>query len=134
MKSAYDVFSNKFAHDIFIQKYSKDGVETWADTAKRVTESVCAQLVDSKTKEKIYNIILERKFIPGGRYLYSAGREFHQVNNCFLFRPEDSREGWSELMYKSSASLMTGGGIGAEYSRIRPENSIIRRPGGKATG
>lgn len=134
MKNTFDVFSNKFAHDIFLQKYSKDGVETWADTAKRVTESVCAQLVDSKTKEKIYNIILERKFIPGGRYLYAAGREFHQVNNCFLFRPEDSRESWAELMQKSTAALMTGGGIGAEYSKVREENAIIRRTGGKSTG
>jgi hypothetical protein len=83
MKTKYDVFSNKFSHDIFLQKYSKDGVETWADTAKRVTEAVCSQLLDNKTKEKIYTYILERKFIPGGRYLYAAGREFHQVNNCF---------------------------------------------------
>src|ERR1035437_10635328 len=134
MKNGFDVFSAKWAQDIYLQKYSKDGVETWADTSKRVTEAVCSQLLDTKTKEKIYNLILERKFIPGGRYLYSAGRPFHQVNNCFLFRPEDSRESWAEHMNKSTASLMTGGGIGAEYSRIREEDSIIRRTGGKSTG
>lgn len=134
MKKEFDVFTSKFAHDIYIQKYSKDGVETWADTAKRVTEAVCSQLLDTKTKEKIYNIILERKFIPGGRYLYSAGREFHQVNNCFLFRAEDSRESWAELMHKTTASLMTGGGIGVDYSRLREEGAIIRRTGGKSTG
>lgn len=85
MKTEFDVFSTKFAYDIYLQKYSKDGVEKWEDTAKRVVEAVCSQRLDSKTKEKIFNIIAERKFIPGGRYLYSAGREFHQVNNCFLF-------------------------------------------------
>ena len=78
MKSAFDVFSSKFAQDIYLQKYSKDGVENWANTARRVVEAVCSQLLDSKTKEKIYNAIVDRKFIPGGRYLYSAGREFHQ--------------------------------------------------------
>jgi len=134
MKSAYDVFTNKYSYDTFLQKYSKDGVETWADTAKRVVESVCAQLVDNKTREKIYQLILERKFIPGGRYLYAAGREFHQVNNCFLFRPEDSRESWAELQSKGCTSLMTGGGIGAEYSKIREEGAIIRRTGGRSTG
>jgi len=134
MKNTFDVFSTKFAHDIYLQKYSKDGVETWADTAKRVTEAVCSQLLDTKTKEKIYNIILERKFIPGGRYLYSAGREFHQTNNCFLFRVEDSRESWAELMGKATSSLMTGGGIGVDYSRLREEGAIIRRTGGKSTG
>ena len=134
MKNTFDVFSTKFAQDIFLQKYSKDGLETWAETAKRVTEAVCSQLLDSKTKEKIYNIILERKFIPGGRYLYSAGREFHQVNNCFLFRVEDSRESWAELMHKATSALLTGGGIGVDYTRLREEGAIIRRTGGKSTG
>lgn len=134
MKSAFDVFSSKFAQDIFLQKYSKDGVETWQDTARRVVEAVCSQLLDSKTKEKIFNIILERKFIPGGRYLYSAGREFHQVNNCFLFRAEDTRESWAENMHKITASLMTGGGIGVDYSRLRHEGAIIKRTGGTSTG
>lgn len=130
----FDVFSSKFAQDIYLQKYSKDGIEKWADTARRVTESVCSQLLDNKTKEKIYNIILERKFIPGGRYLYSAGREFHQVNNCFLFRAEDSRESWAEIQHKVTASLMTGGGIGVEYSKLREEGAIIKRTGGTSTG
>lgn len=134
MKNTFDVFSTKFAHDIYLQKYSKDGVETWSDTARRVTEAVCSQLLDSKTKEKIYNIILERKFIPGGRYLYAAGREFHQVNNCFLFRAEDTRESWADIQSKVTSSLMTGGGIGVEYSRLREQDAIIRRTGGKSTG
>lgn len=133
-RSGFDVFSSKFAHDIFLQKYSKDGVETWADTAKRVTESVCSQLLDNKTKEKIFNSIVERKFIPGGRYLYAAGREFHQTNNCFLFRAEDSRESWADVMQKVTASLMTGGGIGVDYSRLREEGAVIRRTGGRSTG
>lgn len=130
----FDVFGSKFAQDIYLQKYSKDGVETWADTSKRVVESVCSQLLDNKTKEKIYNLILARKFIPGGRYLYASGREFHQVNNCFLFRAEDSREGWAEVMNKVTASLMTGGGIGVSYSKLRPEGAKISKTGGTSTG
>ena len=84
-----DVFTTKFAQDIYLQKYSLNQVEKWEDTARRVTDSVCSQLIDNKFKEKIFNIIKERKFIPGGRYLYSAGRPWHQYNNCFLFRAED---------------------------------------------
>lgn len=131
---SFDVFSNAFSRDIFLQKYSKDGVESWADCAKRVVEAVCSQLIDTKSKEKIYELIVARKFIPGGRYLYSAGREVHQVNNCFLFRAEDSREHWAELMHKSTASLMTGGGIGIDYSKLRPEGAKIKRTGGASTG
>lgn len=134
MSQKFDVFSSKFAQDIYLQKYSMNGTESWKDTAKRVTEAVCSQLVDSKTKEKIYSIIAERKFIPGGRYLYSAGRSFHQVNNCFLFRAEDTREGWADAVHKSTAALMTGGGIGFDYSALRAEGAKIARTGGTSTG
>lgn len=130
----FDVFLSEFARDIYLQKYSMDGQEKWKDTCERVVNAVCGQLLDIKTKEKILKYMVERKFIPGGRYLYASGRPFHQVNNCFLFRAEDSREGWASLMQTASASLMTGGGIGANYSAVRPENSIIKRTGGKATG
>jgi len=134
VSTKYDVFSNKFSQDIYLQKYSMDGQEQWSDTCRRVVNAVCGQLLDTKSKEKIYNYMLERKFIPGGRYLYSSGRPFHQVNNCFLFRAEDSRESWAELTQKATAALMTGGGIGVDYSNLREEGAIIKRTGGRSTG
>ncbi len=129
-----DVFTNKFSQDIFLQKYSLDKQEKWEDTAKRVVNTVCGQLLDSESKEQLIKIITERKFIPGGRYLYSSGRPFHQVNNCFLFRAEDSREGWADLMQKATAALMTGGGIGIDYSLLREEGALVKKTGGKSTG
>lgn len=127
-------FSNKFAWDIYMQKYSMDQQETWADTCKRVVDNVCGQLLDNKTKSAIEKLMVERKFIPGGRYLYASGRPFHQVNNCFLFRAEDSREGWSDVMHKITMSLMTGGGIGIDYSDVRHEGAPIKGTGGTCTG
>lgn len=134
MSNKFDVFSNKFAQDIFLQKYSMNGTETWADTCERVVNAVCGQLLDSKTKSKILKHMKDRKFIPGGRYLYSSGRSFHQVNNCFLFRAEDTREGWADLMNRTTSALLTGGGIGVDYTAIRPEGAAIKRTGGFCTG
>lgn len=129
-----DVFSTKFAQDIYLQKYSLDGQENWEDTCKRVVSSVCGQLLDKEDQEEIFKIMVQRKFIPGGRYLYSSGRPWHQVNNCFLFRAEDSSDGWADLMGKSTAALMSGGGIGVDYSTLRPEGAILKRKGGVSTG
>lgn len=130
----FDVWQNKFAHDIYLQKYSMDGKETWKDTVNRVVENVCADLIPENIKAQIAQLMYERKFIPGGRYLYASGRSFHQVNNCFLFRASDSREGWSDACHKASMALMTGGGIGFDYSDVRPKGAIIKRTGGQATG
>jgi ribonucleoside-diphosphate reductase alpha chain len=129
-----DVFGSEFAQRIYLQKYSMGRQEKWADTCRRVVTSVTGQYLDGEMQEAIYNAMLERKFIPGGRYLYSAGRDFHQVNNCFLFRATDSREGWADAMQKATSSLMTGGGIGFDYSLVRAEGSLIRRTGGTSTG
>jgi len=134
MSENFDVFSSKFPHDMFIQKYSLDFQETWAQTCRRVTDAICGQYLDSETKEKIFQLMVSRKFIPGGRYLYSAGRPFHQVSNCFLFRAEDSREGWADVMSKITMSLMTGGGIGVDYSAIRGKGALVKRTGGVCTG
>lgn len=133
-KESFDIFTNKYSYDTFMQKYSMDRQEKWEDTCKRVVEAVCSQLLSPKDKAKILKYMVERKFIPGGRYLFSSGRPFHQVNNCFLFRAEDSREGWADVMHKATSSLMTGGGIGIDYSALREEGASVKRTGGKATG
>lgn len=128
-----------FAKTVLEEKYShikKDGSkETWENIAYRVTKHVMKSVNASKelTKE-IEQIIKERKFIPGGRYLYSSGRPYHQTQNCLLLRAEDSREGWADLSQKASLALMTGAGIGIDYSDVRAEGKPIRKTGGFSTG
>jgi len=133
-----DKWSN-FAKTIYEQRYAmlkKDGkLETWPETASRVARKVLHAITnDNDLVKNVTRIIEERKFIPGGRYLYSAGRPFHQCQNCLLLRAEDSREGWADLMQRTSMSLMTGAGIGVNYSEIRAEGKPIRKTGGVATG
>ena len=126
-----------FAWDIFRQKYAHSKSESWADAANRVATNVMAELSygpQSPETERIERYIRERKFIPGGRYLYAAGRPLHQVCNCLLLRAEDSREGWGELWKRAGVALMTGAGVGVEYSRIREAGSAISRTGGQASG
>jgi ribonucleoside-diphosphate reductase alpha chain len=130
---------SKFAETIMKQKYSHDldngEKEEWHNIAYRVPKHVMKAVRAGKTiTERLQQIIAERKFIPGGRYLAATGRLFHQANNCFLFRGEDSREGWADLMQKGTLALMTGGGIGVDYSEIREEGKLIRKTGGYATG
>ena len=131
--------SGSFAKTIMEQKYSHvkgDGsLETWGDIARRVAVNVMGAVgASAELTGAITKVIAEKKFIPGGRYLYASGRPLHQVCNCLPLSVEDSREGWADLLWKSSLALMTGAGIGVNYSRIRPEGDVIKRTGGYATG
>lgn len=121
------------ASTIFRNKYSMDKKEEWNDTADRVVDNVVAPYFPQYVSD-LKHLIRTRKFMPGGRYLYAAGRKFPQCNNCFLFRAQDSRQGWGSLMDKACQSLMTGGGIGVVYSDVREEGRLVSGMGGKSTG
>lgn len=128
-------FRSKISEDIFNQKYRHDGAETWARLARTLTDDVCGGLLDNDEIDGIYEFIRDMKFIPGGRYLYYAGRPVKFFNNCYLLKAEeDSREDWANLSWKSESALLTGGGIGCDYSMYRPSGSLIRRTGGFASG
>lgn len=130
---------NSFSENIMSMRYSHtkpDGTkETWPEIAHRVATEVMSVVPVSKdTVREIERVIAERKFIPGGRFLAQAGRPFHMTSNCFMYRAEDTREGWGSLMRKSTVSLMSGGGIGVDYSDIRPKGALLKRSGGTSSG
>lgn len=126
-----------FARTIFTQKYAHrrpDGqMETWADCARRVVGAVMAPHAPRKASV-VEELVVARKLLPAGRYLYCAGRRYHLTNNCFLFAAEDSREGWADLMRKVTSALMTGGGIGIVYSKVRPAERLVAGMGGVSSG
>ena len=135
---------SKFSEDIFNHKYRHDGAETWAALAHTLVEDVCTSPAQSggsdlyfskEDRQQLEEYIRDMKFIPGGRYLYYAGRLNKFFNNCYLLKAEeDTREDWANLSWKSESCLMTGGGIGIDYSVYRGEGTPIKRTGGEASG
>ena len=120
------------AQKVYEHKYAWPG-EEWPDTAWRVASTVCGP-VDEELVQPVYEAIRDRKLIPAGRFLYAAGRPYFQTSNCYLLRAEDSKEGWADLAWKSYMTLMSGGGVGAVYSDIRPKGASVRGLGGTCTG
>ncbi len=130
-----DPFRSDFSRDIFNYKYKHDRAETWGELADTLATEVCAPYMSIGDIAQLAQYIDDMKFIPGGRYLYYAGRSNPFYNNCYLLKAEeDSREDWANLSWKSESALMTGGGIGIDYSVYRPSGSPIRKTGGKASG
>lgn len=131
-----------FAESVYLQKYAwkddeENAVEDWEGTALRVTTHVLGAIginPGDPQHQRIFELIRDRKFMPGGRYLYASGRDLHQVQNCLLLKAEDSREGWAELLSNAAMALQTGAGIGVDYSAIRASGTPIKRTGGVASG
>lgn len=135
-------FKTSFAERIFKQKYAQGPNDTWDALAERLVEDVCGTrwgkdraLMSDSDRAQLAEYIKEMKFIPGGRYLYYAGRMNSFFNNCFLLRgEEDTREEWGSLLKRASDCLMTGGGIGVDYSRFRAAGKPLSRTGGISSG
>jgi len=129
------MFRSKFSEDIFKHKYAHHGCETWASLASVLVEDVCSPQLKQDEIDQLKEYITDLKFIPGGRYLYYAGRPNKFFNNCYLLKAEeDTREDWADLSWKSESCLMTGGGIGVDYSVYREEGRVLSGTGGLASG
>lgn len=135
-------FKTPFAETIFKNKYAQGADDTWEKLADRLVEDVCGTnertdipLLSKEDRAQLSQYIKDMKFIPGGRYLYYAGRPYKAYNNCYLLRAEeDTREEWSAVTWRAMSCLMTGGGIGSDYSRLRGAGKTLSRTGGKASG
>lgn len=135
-------FKTKFAEDIFRNKYAQGEGDTWPALSHRVVEDVCgtrwgrtSPLMSKGDRDQLTQYITEMKFIPGGRYLAFAGRGVSYFNNCFCLKAEeDTREEWAALTGRAVSALMSGGGIGVDYSTLRPSGHTLRRTGGVSSG
>jgi len=135
-------FKNSLAQNVFKFKYAQGPSDTWDALADRLVEDVCGTrwgtdrpLLSPGDCKQLAQYIKEFKFVPGGRYLYYAGRTAKFFNNCYLLRAEeDTREEWANVTWRAMSCLMTGGGIGIDYSRLRPAGRTLSRTGGVASG
>lgn len=134
-------FRSQLSETIFNNKYKHQGAESWDALVETLVEDVTGPTLDNQPylpkedRDELKALMRDMKFIPGGRYLYYAGRPVKFYNNCYLLKAEeDSREDWANVSWRSESCLLTGGGIGVDYSVYRPEGAIIRRTGGGASG
>lgn len=138
-----DVFRDTLGRNTFKRKYALNEDDTWQELCHRLVDDVCgtrggttAPIMSRDDREYLEHEVLGKmKFIPGGRYLYYAGRPAHFWNNCFVFIGQhDTREEWARICHDSMSALSCGGGVGHDYSVFRPAGRLLRRTGGTASG
>jgi ribonucleoside-diphosphate reductase alpha chain len=135
-------FKTAIAENIFNQKYRQGPGDSWGQLAERLVDSVCGPepglnnpLMSKDDRDELTQCIERMQFIPGGRYLYYAGRPLRAYSNCYLLRAvEDTREEWARLVHRAMGYLSIGGGIGIDYSILRQRGSALKRTGGRASG
>ena len=111
-----------------MEKYAFPGEKTWKECAKRVASHAAGAEGDEKrvgVEKKFYDAIRSGDFCPGGRILFGAGRSHQNLLNCYVLDPEDSVDSIGKTisdMYRISCG---GGGIGFNFSNVRPKGNDI---------
>src|ERR671911_1208139 len=91
----------------------------------------------SKYSDRIieyYNLMVSKDFLPNTPTLMNAGAKLGQLSACFVL---DMKDDMSEIMKTSTDAAMifkSGGGVGINYSDLRPEGDIVASTSGVASG
>ncbi len=83
---------------------------------------------------KYYNLMVTKKFMPNSPTLFNAGTRLGQLSACFVLGIDDSIESIMDAAKDAALIFKSGGGIGINYSKLRPEGDIVFSTSGVASG
>ena len=114
-------------------------VESPAQLFERVARAVARPdekyVGKPEESEKIFYGMMSRlEFIPNTPTLFNAGTELGQLSACFVLPVEDSLEGIFTSAKNMALIEQSGGGVGFDFSRLRPKGDIVRSTKGVASG
>ena len=106
-------FKTQFAETIFRTKYAQGPNDSWDALADRLVDDVCGTrggtavaLMSPDDRKDLAEHIKQMRFLPGGRYLYYAGRPYKAYNDCFSGSTRVlTEEGWKTLADNEGKTL-----------------------------
>ena len=119
---------NKLGIDIWTNKYQFEN-ETFDEWLDRI----------SSGNEEVKKLILEKKFLFGGRILSNRGLDKKGVkttlSNCYVIAPpEDNIESIFECATKLARTYSYGGGCGIDISKLAPRGAKVRNTAKETSG
>jgi len=120
------------SEEIHAQKYRSEG-ETFREAMTRVAEA----LKDNESHfNNFRNILYNQRFLPAGRVQSAMGAPRRVTPyNCFVSMTiEDSMEGIMQAARNAAKTMQLGGGIGYDFSTLRPRGALIRSLDSRSSG
>ncbi len=136
-------FSAPIAEQIWDMKYrlkAADGTpvdRTVEDTWRRIARALAAEEAEPDVwEDRFYGALEDFRFLPAGRIVAGAGTDRSvTLFNCFVMGTiPDSMAGIFEMLKEAAVTMQQGGGIGYDFSTIRPKGAEVRGVAADASG
>src|SRR5918992_2794827 len=138
------VSEQEISRDTLLEKYAKDGEQSVAQVRRRVARAL-AQVereADRAQWERRFLQAQEEGFIPAGRINSAAGVNLQAtLINCFVQPVGDSisevvegRPGIYTALKEAAETMRRGGGVGYDFSAIRPRGAEVKGTRSRASG
>jgi ribonucleoside-diphosphate reductase alpha chain len=128
--------------DVLLEKYAKSGETSADEVRRRVARALAVVERDPDSWEPVFYEALTSGFIPGGRVNSAAGTELRAtLINCFVQPVGDSvsetvdgKPGIYIALQEAAETMRRGGGVGYDFSAIRPKGAKVRGTESTASG
>ena len=85
-------------------------------------------------QQRFYDAMINLEFLPNTPCLINAGRKLGQLSACFVLDVDDTLESIFEAAKQTAVIFKTGGGVGINFSKLRPKNTRIKKTNGVSSG
>ena len=128
------IWQCKYCYYLDDEQCDKNIEETWIRLATAIAQ--VEEKEQNLWQKKFYSLLENFKFLPGGRIIAGAGIEKDvTLMNCFVMgKLEDSIDGIFEGLKEGAKTMQQGGGVGYDFSTLRPRGSIAEHAGTIASG
>jgi ribonucleoside-diphosphate reductase alpha chain len=142
--SAATLPEQEIGGEVLLEKYAKGAERSVTDVRRRVAKALAAVEVEDRRVhwEAKFLEAQERGFVPAGRINSAAGTSLTAtLINCFVQPVGDSitevvdgRPGIYTALAEAAETMRRGGGVGYDFSSIRPQGALVRGTMSRASG
>jgi ribonucleoside-diphosphate reductase alpha chain len=143
--SKIDLIPQVVSEDVFLEKYAKAQEKTRLDVFARVAKGLSSvEKPDLQAKyEKLFFDNMVAGAVGAGRIMSAAGTGIKAtLANCFVQAVGDCIQGYDsdgfpgiyDALRMAAETMRRGGGVGYNFSRIRPKNSRVKGTQSEASG
>lgn len=123
---------DSIAEHVLKERYYQPDESSWEDVCHRVADALFDE--SDQYNEIVYKLHDEGRFILNSPALMNLGTKIGNCSACYVLPIKDDMSDIFETLRKSALIFKSGGGVGINFSTLRPKHAIVKSTYGTSSG